>query len=136
MKLTFRLLILVVLISACTPKQKADLLIVNAKIYTINNLQKEATAIDIKDGKFIAVGSSEKLSSFYDADKVIDANQKPIFPGLIDAHCHFLGMGLVTQKIRLEGTKSYDEVLEKLVEFQKEKQLPFITGRGWDQNDW
>ncbi|NQY28412.1 MAG: amidohydrolase [Flavobacteriaceae bacterium] len=136
MKLTFRLLIFVVLISACTPKQKADLLIVNAKVYTINDLQKEATAIAIKDGKFIAVGNSEKLSSFYDADKVIDANQKPIFPGLIDAHCHFLGMGLVAQKIRLEGTKSYDEVLEKLVEFQKEKQLPFITGRGWDQNDW
>ncbi|PHS03768.1 MAG: amidohydrolase [Kordia sp.] len=136
MKLTFRLLILVALISACTPKQKADLLILNAKVYTINDLQKEATAIAIKDGKFIAVGNSEKLSSFYDADKVIDANQKPIFPGLIDAHCHFLGMGLVAQKIRLEGTKSYDEVLEKLVEFQKEKQLPFITGRGWDQNDW
>ena len=70
MKLTFRLLILVVLISACTPKQKADLLIVNAKVYTINDLQKEATAIAIKDGKFIAVGNSEKLSSFYEADKV------------------------------------------------------------------
>ena len=45
-------------------------------------------------------------------------------------------MGLVAQKIRLEGTKSYDEVLEKLITFQKEKQLAFITGRGWDQNDW
>ena len=72
----------------------------------------------------------------FEATNVIDAKGYGIFPGLIDAHCHFLGMGLVAQKIRLEGTKSYDEVLAKLVEFQKEKQLSFITGRGWDQNDW
>jgi len=136
MKLTLPLLILTALITACNPKQKVDLLLINAKVHTVNDSQKEATAFAIKDGKFIAIGNSDTLSQLYDATSIINANKKPVFPGLIDAHCHFLGMGLVAQKIRLEGTKSYDDVLEKLVEFQKNKQLPFITGRGWDQNDW
>jgi len=136
MKNTFTLLIVLLFISACNKPQKVDLLVINAKVYTVNDSQKEATAFAIKDGKFVSVGSSEILSEKYSATTVIDAKQKSIFPGLIDAHCHFLGMGLVAQKIRLEGTKSYDDVLEKLVAFQKEKQLSFITGRGWDQNDW
>jgi predicted amidohydrolase YtcJ len=136
MKNTFLLLILLVFVSACNQPQKVDLLVINAKVYTVNDTQKEASAFAIKNGKFIAIGNTEALTEQYSATNIIDANQKPIFPGLIDAHCHFLGMGLVAQKIRLEGTKSYNEVLEKLVEFQKEKQLPFITGRGWDQNDW
>ena len=136
MKNTSLLIILFVFISACNQPQKVDLLVINAKVYTVNNARKEASAFAVKDGKFIAVGNSETLIEQYSATKLIDANQKPVLPGLIDAHCHFLGMGLVAQKIRLEGTKSYDEVLEKLAVFQKEKQLPFITGRGWDQNDW
>jgi len=127
---------LLTFISACNQQQEVDLLVINAKVYTVNDSQKEASAFAIKDGKFIAIGNTQTLTEQYSSTKLIDANQKSIFPGLIDAHCHFLGMGLVAQKIRLEGTKSYDEVLEKLVGFQKEKQLPFITGRGWDQNDW
>ena len=67
---------------------------------------------------------------------MIDAKNQTIIPGLIDAHCHFYRMGLDQQKVSLEGTKSYKEVLEKLVAFQKEKNVNFITGRGWDQNDW
>jgi len=128
MKNTFHLLILVAFLSACNQPKKADLLVINAKIYTVNNSQKTATAFAIKDGMFIAVGNSETLTENYTATEVIDVKGKTIFPGFIDAHCHFLGMGLVAQKIRLEGTKSYDDVLEKLVAFQKEKKLSFITG--------
>jgi len=136
MKKNLSLLIAFFFIIACKQPQKIDLLVVNAKVYTVNDSQKEATAFAVNNGKFIAVGNTNTLTNQYSATTVINANKKPIFPGLIDAHCHFLGMGLVAQKIRLEETKSYDEVLEKLVAFQKEKQLPFITGRGWDQNDW
>jgi predicted amidohydrolase YtcJ len=59
-----------------------------------------------------------------------------VYPGFIDAHCHFYGLGLQQQKVDVRGTKSYDEVLQKLVAFQKEKKVSYITGRGWDQNDW
>ena len=115
---------------------EADLIVINANIYTVNDAFGKAEAFAIKDGEFIGVGSNAEITIKYNSKTTLDAQGKTIVPGLIDAHCHFYRMGLQQQKVSLEGTKSYDEVLERLVTFQKEKNVPFITGRGWDQNDW
>jgi len=124
------------MIASCTKQEKADLIIFNANIYTVNDSFAKAEAVAIKDGKFIAVGTTSELMKFYDAANNIDVEGKTIVPGLIDAHCHFYGLGLSEQKVKLEGTKSFDEVLQRLVDFQKDKNVNYITGRGWDQNDW
>jgi predicted amidohydrolase YtcJ len=133
-KIIFSLSILLSLVSC--KQQQVDLIITNATIYTVDNNFSKAEAFAIKDGTFIDIGSSLEITTKYASKKTIDAKGKTIVPGLIDAHCHFYRMGLQQQKVSLEGTKSYDEVIEKLVAFQKEKNLSFITGRGWDQNDW
>ena len=117
-------------------KEKVDLIIINSNTYTVNDSFDIAAAFAIKDGKFLAVGSNAEIQEKYQSDNLIDAKNQTIVPGLIDAHCHFYRMGLDQQKVSLEGTKSYKEVLERLVAFQKEKNVNFITGRGWDQNDW
>ncbi len=117
-------------------KEKVDLIVINSNTYTVNNSFEIVSAFAIKDGKFVAVGSNEEIQEKYQTENLIDAKNQTIVPGLIDAHCHFYRMGLDQQKVNLVGTKSYDEVLEKLVAFQKEKKSTFITGRGWDQNDW
>lgn len=130
------LIIFVVVMSACAQKTAVDMLVVNADVYTVNSNQMKATAFAIHNGKFVEVGSTEILKNKYSSNTLINVKGKPIYPGLIDAHCHFLGMGLVEQKVRLEGTKSFEEVLEKLIEFQDKYNLNYITGRGWDQNDW
>lgn len=133
----FSILFSVLLIfSFCTKQEKADLLVVNANIYTVDDSFSKAEAVAVKDGRFIATGTTEELEKRYVARKTIDAKGKTIVPGLIDAHCHFYGLGLSEQKVKLEGTKSYDEVLQRIVDFQKEKNVSYITGRGWDQNDW
>ncbi len=113
-----------------------DLIVINSNSYTVNSNFSKAAAFAVKDGKFIAVGKNEEITGKYHSENVLDAQNKTIIPGLIDAHCHFYRLGLQQQKVSLEGTKSYNEVLEKLVAFQKEKNTNFITGRGWDQNDW
>jgi len=136
MKKISTLLIVIILQFHCLGQEKADLIVVNANIYTVNQSFAKADALAVKDGKFIAVGNSDDIQKGYATNKTIDAKGKTILPGLIDAHCHFFGLGLAEQKVRLEGTKSYDEVLERIIAFQKEKKLSFITGRGWDQNDW
>lgn len=123
-------------ISCQQPKETADLLVYNANIYTVDDSQAKAEAFVVKDDKFIAVGSLEEVSKTYTFTDSIDAEGKTIVPGLIDAHCHFYGLGLQQQKVDLIGTASYDEVLTRIVDFQKKKKVPFITGRGWDQNDW
>ena len=55
-----------------------------------------------------------------------------VLPGLIDAHCHFYGLGLNQSVIDLTGTKSFNEIIEKFLKMIK----TIIRGRGWDQNDW
>ncbi|MEW7291117.1 amidohydrolase [Aquimarina sp. 2304DJ70-9] len=135
-KITFLFVSTLLFISCQQPKTPADVLVLNANVYTVDENQPKAEAFVIKEGKFIAVGTSEELLNTYDVADTLDAEGKTIIPGLIDAHCHFYGLGLQQQKVDLMGTKSYDEVLHRIVAFQKEKKVSFITGRGWDQNDW
>ena len=130
------LIFLFIILTACSKQEKADLLVINANIYTVNDSFAKAEAFAVKDGKIIAVGSTDEIKKKYATLKTLDAEGKAVYPGFIDAHCHFFGLGLAEQKVRLEGTKSFDEVLNRLIEFQKEQNLSYITGRGWDQNDW
>ncbi|MHA7060015.1 amidohydrolase [Aquimarina sp. M1] len=118
------------------PKATVDLLVFNANVYTVDETQSRAEAFVVNDDKFIAVGSLAELSKTYAFSDSLDAEGKTIIPGLIDAHCHFYGLGLQQQKVDLTGTTSYDEVLARIVDFQKKKKVSFVTGRGWDQNDW
>jgi predicted amidohydrolase YtcJ len=129
-------LLITLLFFNCETKTEVDLIVTNANIYTVNDQFDKAEAFAVLDGKFLAVGNSEEILSKYASIDIVDAEGQTITPGFIDAHCHFVGLGLAEQKVRLEGTKSYDEVLDRLIAFQKEKKLSFITGRGWDQNDW
>ncbi|MCQ0111155.1 hypothetical protein SAMN04487906_2314 [Zhouia amylolytica] len=121
---------------SCTKKEKIDLLVTNANIYTVDSAFSKAEAMAVKNGKIMAVGLNEELTEIYESQRILDAKGKTILPGLIDAHCHFFGLGLNQQMVDLLDTKSYEEVLQKVVAFQKEKQKDFIFGRGWDQNDW
>lgn len=129
-------LLFVILIVSCSKKQQVDLIVTNANIYTVNSDFETATAFAVKSGKFVEVGHAEDLSSKYEASNIVDAEGKTIVPGFIDAHCHFLGLGLNKQAVDLFGTKSFDEVVQRVVEFQSEHNLDFIKGSGWDQNDW
>ena len=117
-------------------KETADLIVINSNTYTVNDNFDKAQAFAVKDGKFIAVGTNEEIQNAYAANETIDAKNQTIVPGLIDAHCHFYRFGLQLQKVSLQCTKSYDEVIQRMVDFKTEKGVNYITGRGWDQNDW
>ena len=136
MKKLFSILALITIFSCVTEKQTADLIVTNAMVYTVDDAFSTKEAFAIKDGKFVAVGTSEDITSSYQSDNMIDANGQAITPGLIDAHCHFLNLGIGIQEVQLMGTESYDEVIQRVVDFQKEKNADYIMGRGWDQNDW
>ncbi|WP_228235195.1 amidohydrolase [Allomuricauda sp. M10] len=130
------LLFLILLIFACNPKEEVDLIVYNANIYTVDDTFSKANFVAIKDGKFVAVSDKADIYKKYNAKEELDAEGKTIVPGLIDAHCHFYGLGLNQQVVDLVGTTSLEEILEKVVAFQKERPSDFIRGRGWDQNDW
>jgi len=121
---------------ACKQQQEVDLIVKNALVYTVNNQFESVESFAVTNGKFVAVGNNEEIATKYISKKTIDAKEKTIFPGFIDAHCHFYRFGLQQKTVDLNNTKSYDEVLKKIVAFQKENNTTYITGRGWDQNDW
>jgi predicted amidohydrolase YtcJ len=122
---------------SCSQKQQADLIVHNAVIYTVDSAFTTAQSFAVKDGKFIAIGTDKDILAKYEAKKTIDAEEKAVYPGIIDSHCHFYGYGAGLQQVDLVGTKSYDEVLERVVTFSKEHpDAKWIIGRGWDQNDW
>lgn len=121
---------------SCRTKQSADLLVYNAHIYTVDSLFGMAEAMVIKDGKIVAVGKSDSLQTAFDAKEKLDAAGKFIYPGLIDAHCHFLQYGNGLQQCDLVGTNSWNEVLQRLKTFATTHPTGWLIGRGWDQNDW
>ncbi len=86
------LFLLIILLSGCELfKEKVDLVIINANIYTVDEAFSKAEAFAIHKGKFIAVGTSDEIRNTYTSDQIIDADGRTITPGLIDAHCHFFG---------------------------------------------
>ncbi|PWL38138.1 amidohydrolase [Flagellimonas aquimarina] len=121
---------------SCNPKEEIDLIVFNANVYTVDANFSKATSIAVNNGIIVAVSNTGNINQKYKAKKEIDAKGKTIVPGLIDAHCHFYGLGLTQQVVDLVGTSSFDEIIDKVVAFQKEHPANFIQGRGWDQNDW
>lgn len=123
---------------SCNPKKKVvDLIVYNAKIYSVDSSLSMYESFAVKDGKFADMGSNDEILSKYAAKQKINLEGKPVYPGFYDAHCHFYGYGLSLQNVDLRGTKSFDEVIEKVQNFaNSHPENKWIIGRAWDQNDW
>ncbi|WP_395811440.1 amidohydrolase [Daejeonella sp.] len=128
-------LIISVFLFSCKSQKEADLIVHNALVYTVDEQFSTVEAFAVKGGKILELGTSEDILKKYQGEK-IDAEGKTIFPGFIDGHAHFYGYGKGLQDADLVGTKSWEEILEKLKTFSVENKEGWIIGRGWDQNDW
>lgn len=153
LKMALQGLAFLVLFCSCSKEKIAvDLIVHHAVIYQVDSAFTICEAMCIRDGKLIATGTNRYILDTYQATENFDAKGKFIYPGFIDAHCHFTGYGLGLQQVDLTGTRSLDEALARVEDFAKrERVLPegidrhtlagathaaWIIGRGWDQNDW
>lgn len=121
---------------SCITKTEVDLIVHNATIYTVDEDNTLHEAMAIKEGKIIAIGKENQILNKYSAKEKIDAQNQFVYPGFIDAHCHFLGYGLTLNKVNLLGVKSFEEVVQRCIEFEKNNDSDWITGRGWDNTTW
>ncbi|MFA6457572.1 MAG: amidohydrolase, partial [Bacteroidota bacterium] len=137
------LILFALLVSAATfysiasRRQHADLMIINAVVYTVDDADTKAEAVAIRGSRIIAVGTTQDIQKQYTSQNVIDAQGKTVVPGLIDSHAHVLGLGLSLSEVSLYGTTSSQQIVDLVAE--KVKQLKpgeWVRGRGWDQNDW
>jgi len=136
-----RVLVLTATLALAAPlgaQQPADLIVVNARIYTADATRPLAHALAVRDGTLLFVGSvrgAEALAG--PKTERWDLGGATVIPGMVDAHVHLLGLGQALRIVDLVGTRSYDEVIARVVERAKTARPgAWIQGRGWDQNDW
>ena len=116
----------------------AELIVTNARIYTADDTRPMAEAMAVRGGRIIFVGSDRGARTYRTSQtRVVDAAGATIIPGIADAHVHLLGLGMALRTVNLNGTRSLEEVVQRIA--ARARELPagtWITGRGWDQNDW
>ncbi len=128
--------LLIILFCSCKQRQKADVIIHNAVIYTADENFSVQQAMAVAGGKILAVGSNDDILKNYYAAITEDTKGKFIYPGFIDAHCHFTGYATDMWKSDLTGTNTFDEVVERINKYAQSTTTEWLYGRGWDQNDW
>jgi predicted amidohydrolase YtcJ len=138
-RIRFTLVVVFVLttIFSCVKFRTADLVIHNARIYTVNETFEVAQAMAIKDGKIIAIGKEHEIMNKYRPDEIIDAETRPIYPGFMDAHCHFLGSGLNSLAVDLSEVKTIMDLENTIEKYKNDNpDSRWIVGYGWDENNW
>lgn len=123
-------------IASCAEPLEIDTLIFADKIYSCDSSFNINNTIAIHKGKIIMVGERDVLDRIFKPTNTIDVSDKYVYPGFIDAHCHFSGYALNKYMCDLIGTKSFNEVIERVIDYEKVNKLTWLYGRGWDQNDW
>ena len=125
-------------LASCGAQHEAvDLLVTNATVYTVDSTFSKAQAFAVRDGRFVAVGTTADLQSRYQASQTVDAQGQFIYPGFYDAHCHFYRYALGLRSADLVGASTWAETVGRLTaHLQQQPGAAWLTGRGWDQNDW
>jgi len=126
------------LAQTAAPKAPADLIVTNARVYTADDARPLVEAFAVRDGRIAFVGSQREAAVLRGPNtRVVDAGGRTVIPGMVDAHAHFSGLAQTLRSVDLTGTNSLAEVIARVV--AKSTSVPkgtWITGRGWDQNDW
>jgi predicted amidohydrolase YtcJ len=128
-------------------QNQTDTLIYKAeKIYTADTGFSVATSMVVSNGVILYIGSDKTADSLFPKARTINYGNNIIYPGFIDAHCHFLAYTKGLSQADLVATKSEQEVIKRLKKYVKKNKArfrnidsnpkPWIVGRGWDQNDW
>src|SRR2546427_6944134 len=120
------------------PAEPADVVFVNANVYTVNEKQPRAEAIAVKADRIVFVGSNAGAKKFQDAStRVIDLRGETVVPGMTDAHYHFIGVGQREMNLNLEGITNLEDFLAKVKErVDQAKPGEWVTGRGWIETFW
>lgn len=135
--LILRVLFILFIFIGCE-SNKADLIIENGIIYTMDDFNPIAESVAVRSGKIIGVGSNYYIQSFIGNNtKVLDLKGATMVPGLIEGHGHFMGLGYAKMRLDLSTVSSYDELVDMVSGAVAEaKPGEWILGRGWHQSKW
>ncbi len=115
-----------------------DLVLVGGTVITVDDDRPGAEAVAVKDGRILAVGSSDEIRAMAGAStEVVELDGRVVIPGFIEGHGHFLGLGNARMILDLQPTTSFDQIVELVAEAAAEAEPgTWILGRGWHQERW
>ena len=142
---------------ACSKPTPADLLLVNAHVYTMTwdepdnegrpaknaphdggGWRPDAEAIAIAGGRVVFVGSGTDAEKYRgESTAVRDLAGATVLPGLIESHVHLENLGASLERVNLVGVKTEDEAIARVV--ARASAVPkgeWIIGWGWDEGAW
>ncbi len=116
----------------------ADLVLLNGKIWTVNDRQPEAEAVACLGNRIMAVGSTKDIRKWIGAKtKVIDLQGKRVVPGFNDSHVHFLDGGRGLASVQLRDARTPEEFHNRIRDFAaKSPKGRWILNGNWDHENW
>jgi hypothetical protein len=120
------------------PTEPADLVLRNGRVVTLDPDRPEATAVAVRGDRIAWVGEEAGVAALVGpATEVVDLDGRLLLPGFIEAHAHFLGAGSAKLGVDLSGTRSWEEVVDRVRAATAEAPRgAWIVGRGWHQSKW
>jgi predicted amidohydrolase YtcJ len=138
MKQFFALLITLTFSALVLAQAPADLVLVNGKIWTVDDKRPEAEAVAVLGNHVAAVGSTEEIRKWIGANtKVIDLQGKRVTPGFNDSHVHFLDGGMGLASVQLRDARTPEEFRDRIRDFAAK--LPkgrWVLNGNWDHENW
>ena len=117
----------------------ADLVLMNAKIVTVDDKVPAASWLAVRGDRIAALGTAKNAYKRFvgEATRVIDLDGALAIPGLIESHGHFTSLGSSKMILDLTKARSWEEIVALVAEAARDaKPGEWIRGRGWHQDKW
>ena len=124
------------LCAQCAHTVQADTLFYGGTIYAVDSANSKPECVVVKDGKILFAGKKAEADARFRCSHQVNLEGKYMYPGFLDAHCHFYGYGMEFQHVNLLGCSSWRECVQRTLDHAKQFPQGWIIGRGWDQNNW
>ncbi|HNR28480.1 MAG TPA: amidohydrolase [Bacteroidales bacterium] len=125
-----------ILSTSCTTRRHVDLVVYNARVYTVDSSFSACEAFAVDDGIFIASGTTGQIREQFKGRRELDLNGAPVYPAFNDAHSHLFQVAQGLRYVDLRGAASVDEVIARLQKHYDLHHPGFLVGDGWDQTLW
>jgi len=113
---------------------QAELVVRNARVYTMDRARPWASAFAITGGRVVAIGAEDAVASLVgDTTRTIDAGGRMVMPGIVDVHTHMMIGGMAELfELRFASTSSFETLLERVGEAAaKAGEGDWIIGGQW-----
>ena len=135
--LLFALLLNVGLQSVAQKRPAADVIVTNAKVWTVDPERPTAEAVAIIGDRIVAVGAAAEIDQWRgSATRIIDGGGKLLLPGFNDSHVHFESGGQQLDSVDLRDASSQQDFRQRIAQRAARFPNEWMTGGDWDDQRW